>query len=148
MLLISHRGNLYGPNSARENAPDYIDHAIDKKYHVEVDLWKFGEHVLLGHDYGQYEISLDWLGQRQEHLWIHCKNVQALELMTKTTLNYFWHNNDDYTMTSKGFIWAYPGKQKVGRTCILVMPDSIWTKEYVTKEKPFGICSDFVGNYK
>ena len=39
MILISHRGNLNGPNEDRENSPYYIMEAIDDGYDVEVDLW-------------------------------------------------------------------------------------------------------------
>ena len=24
--------------------------------------------------------------------------------------NYFWHQEDDYTLTSEGYVWVYPGK--------------------------------------
>ena len=37
-ILISHRGNVTGPNSDRENHPDYIDRAIEKGFDVEVDI--------------------------------------------------------------------------------------------------------------
>ena len=30
--------------------------------------------------------------------------------MSKMNCHYFWHQEDDYTITSKGIIWAYPGK--------------------------------------
>ena len=27
------------------------------------------------------------------------------------SLNYFWHQTDDFTLTSHGYIWTYPGKK-------------------------------------
>ena len=39
MKLISHRGNLEGPNPERENHPDYIYGALQAGYDVEIDVW-------------------------------------------------------------------------------------------------------------
>jgi len=38
MKLISHRGNLFGPNPTNENNPDYILNAIELGYDVEIDV--------------------------------------------------------------------------------------------------------------
>lgn len=54
-MLISHRGNLNGPDS-RENHPDYIDTAIESGYQVEIDL-RFDGNFYLGHDDPQYKVS-------------------------------------------------------------------------------------------
>lgn len=47
MILISHRGNLYGENFLDENNPSYIDVAISKGYDVEVDVWCIKENIFL-----------------------------------------------------------------------------------------------------
>jgi hypothetical protein len=150
MKLISHRGNIEGPNSLEENNPVYIDLAIEKGYDVEIDIWydHFDNSFYLGHDEPQYAISLYWLAQRMDNLWIHCKNIDALFHFVHNTggYNYFWHQEDDYTLTSKGYIWTYPGKSYTPKS-IVVMPE--WNN---TVEKFFdldifgayGICSDYV----
>ena len=71
MVLISHRGNLYGPNPERENEPKYIHEAITKGYDVEIDVWVVEGVLFLGHDKPQYDITQDWLNKRYKHLWIH-----------------------------------------------------------------------------
>ena len=38
MLLIAHRGNINGPDKAKENHPDYINKAIEAGYNVEIDI--------------------------------------------------------------------------------------------------------------
>ena len=38
MILISHRGNINGPNPEMENNPEYIQKALDLGYDVEVDV--------------------------------------------------------------------------------------------------------------
>jgi hypothetical protein len=54
MILVSHRGNISGPNKERENSPQYIQEALDLKYDVEVDVW-VNDEIWLGHD-NQFEI--------------------------------------------------------------------------------------------
>ena len=39
MILISHRGNIDGPNPKLENSPEYIQLAMEKGFDVEVDVW-------------------------------------------------------------------------------------------------------------
>lgn len=147
MILISHRGNVNGPNEVRENSPYYIMEALEAGYDVEIDLWSRNGILYLGHDTYQYEIDLNWIEERINRLWVHCKNIQALEIANwfaqRKDLHYFWHQKDTVTLTSKGYIWAYPGKQPIENS-IAVMPelfnDSI--------SKCSGVCSDFVEKYK
>lgn len=148
MLLISHRGNLSGPNESLENNPEHLEHVM-QKYSVEVDLRVHKNKLYLGHDECQYEIKYDWLFKNYPLLWIHCKNVEALEYCSKTVfLHYFWHNTDDYTITNKNVIWAYPGKRKVNEFTILVMPEQHWSEKEILSFEPYGICSDYVEAYK
>ncbi len=83
MILISHRGNINGKNTEKENHPDYIDDAIKLGYDVEIDIWVIDGNFYLGHDGPQYNISLDWLSDRIDRLWIHCKNIEAIERFYK-----------------------------------------------------------------
>jgi len=151
MKLIAHRGNINGPNSSLENQPETIDNAIELGFDVEVDIRydTFDEQFYLGHDDPQYIVTPYWLAQRMEKLWIHCKNIDALyHFATKTGgYNYFWHQEDDYTLTSKGYIWTYPGKTYTSKS-IIVMPETVINKNNLKDMKGyncFGICSDFVG---
>lgn len=144
MILISHRGNLTGPNSCLENSPQAIIKATECGYDCEIDVWKKDDNFYLGHDVPIYKIEKDFL--RNKMLWIHCKNFEALtDLISDETIisNVFFHNNDSYTITSKGIIWAYP-LMKVDDNCIIVM------KHYDDESKSLqvkGICSDYVSFY-
>jgi hypothetical protein len=57
--------------------------------------------------------------------------------------NYFWHEEDTVTLTSRGAIWAYPGKQPI-KGSIAVMPE-IYDDNL---NDCIGICSDNVKKYK
>lgn len=144
MILISHRGNINGRSELYENSPNYIDSAIKKGYDVEVDIWLSNGNFYLGHDNPQYEISLEWLSERKDNLWIHCKNIESIEKFNilNDNYNYFWHQEDTVTLTSKNFIWAYPGNQPI-KNSISVLPELFNdnTSECI------GICSDYIQNY-
>jgi hypothetical protein len=75
MILISHRGNIDGKKPHFENSPSYIDEAIELGYDVEVDLWLVNDKFYLGHDEPQYEIDFKWIEDRDDRLWVHCKNI-------------------------------------------------------------------------
>ena len=143
--LISHRGNLNGPLPKEENNPGYIDRAIRRGFQVEIDLWKEGDKLFLGHDAPTYITDMDWLIKRQDVLWIHCKNIESLEYMSRWYLNYFWHEGDKYTLTSKLWVWAYPNQKtstKYNRT-VAVLPE--WEDTDVSEFA--GICSDYIERY-
>lgn len=145
MKIICHRANLDGPSS-NENKCEYIDKCIEYFFDVEVDLWSLDNSLYLGHDEPQYKVDLEFLASRNNSLWIHCKNLNALNFLSSSDIsfNYFWHQNDDYTLTSKGFIWAYPGK-KLTKQSICVMPE--WDNPNFEKpiefENMLGICTDY-----
>ena len=146
MILISHRGNLEGKTNV-ENHPKRIDDVIKFGFDVEIDL-RFSDNALfLGHDEPQYKIDLDWLLERKNNLWVHCKDLISVEYLvnskSKSELNFFFHDIDLCTITSKGYIWVLPGHQPI-KSSISVMPE-------INKEEIFqciGICSDFIKSYK
>jgi hypothetical protein len=144
MILISHRGNINGKKEELENKPQYIDESLSLGYDVEVDVWFIDGIFYLGHDNPQYGISLDWLYERKDKLWVHCKNVESIEKFNtlNENYNYFWHQEDTVTLTSKNFIWAYPGKQPI-KNSISVLPELFNDNTSVC----IGICSDYIHNY-
>ena len=143
MILISHRGNIDGKIPENENNPNYIDDALSLGYDVEIDLWFIDGKTYLGHDEPQYEIDDDWLGERIDKIWVHCKNIESLNWIRSTNLHYFWHETDTVTLTSKNYIWAYPGKQPIVGS-IAVMPEL----ENDNVLLCIGICSDYIKRYK
>jgi hypothetical protein len=147
MILISHRGNIDGKQHILENQPNYILKAIEQGYDVEIDIW-YTDKFMLGHDKPQYTFPFDLLEKFYTKLWIHCKNIEAITKIKhnyelNTRLNYFWHEHDTITLTSKGYIWAYPGKQPI-QNSIAVMPE-LGNDDI---SKCGGVCSDFIINYK
>jgi hypothetical protein len=143
MILISHRGNLTGRIPNNENHPNYIDEAINAGFDVEVDMWWVDGRVYLGHDNPQYEVDNEWLVDRADKLWVHCKNVELLNWIRSTILHWFWHESDTMVLTSKNYMWVHSGKQPIVGS-IAVMPE-IYNDDI---SKCIGVCSDYINNYK
>jgi glycerophosphoryl diester phosphodiesterase len=152
MKLIAHRGNINGPNKELENTEEYIISAIKQGFYAEIDVWLYNDLLYLGHDKLENITSLKFLQEYSEKLYIHCKNINALNYLIKfKELNLFFHNTDDATLTRNGEIWTYPSKQ-LFENSICVMPEwNIHNLEEI-KEKLkelykydiIGICSDYL----
>lgn len=142
MLIISHRGNLEGENESTENSPSQIETAINFGYDVEIDLWLIDNDFMLGHDKPEHPISLDWLVSNEKILWVHCKNFEAIDYLSKNqiNLNYFFHDSDDLTLTSRNFMWIYP-KKTYSNNSVIVCKDVDEFANYL-KKPPFGVCTD------
>lgn len=144
MLIISHRGNLSGPNTAYygENHPSSIRHALWDGYEAEVDVWLIDNKFILGHDKPEFEVDDSFF--YNDRLWVHCKNIEALyKLKNNPLINAFFHDQDDCTLTSQGFIWTYPKNLLITNKSIAVMPELVPDWDY---SKAFGICTDFCKN--
>jgi hypothetical protein len=134
MRIISHRGNLNGPNPSTENREETIITAIQYGFECEIDVWLINGRLWLGHDGPESETSLEFLSTYTSSLWIHCKNLNAL-IALKDTFNCFFHDKDTYTLTSKGFIWGNIGSPTT-ESVICVMPPG-------HHGICLGVCTDF-----
>ncbi len=135
MILISHRGNLNGKTDD-ENKPKYIEEAISQDFDVEIDVWYIEDEFWLGHDIPQYKIEENFL--ENPRLWCHAKSIDTLYKMTSNSLIHcFWHQEDDVTLTSRGYLWTYPGKQLTKKS-ICVLPEKRFEAEMA------GVCSDYI----
>lgn len=140
MKWISHRGNLTGPDPSRENHPDQLNYVIEQGYDVEVDVWKIHDTLYLGHDEPLYPVSLEFLNR--DSIWCHAKNLDALEYLLNKGVHCFFHENDRFTLTSRGFIWTYPNQNLTEKSISVVLE-----KDF-KNIKCFGVCGDFVEIWK
>jgi hypothetical protein len=144
MIFISHRGNLEGPSPQNENKIAYIKHILDlTQFHVEVDVWCINNILYLGHDEPGEIVPTEWFSSLR--FWFHAKNVEALQYLQRLhRVKYFWHQEDDYTLTSNHKIWTYPGKQLVAGS-VAVVPEVSYTGNLWDCH---AICTDYVYKYK
>ena len=102
----------------------------------------------LGHDSHDYKVSWKWIANRHDHLWIHCKDITTLYEFSKykhAGYQYFWHQKDDFTLTSNNYIWTYPGKP-YSPNSIIVMPETYMKIRDIKNLKVYdcyGICTDY-----
>lgn len=138
--FIAHRGNTQGPRPDQENRPAYIQKAhAELGCDVEVDVWLVDGGLWLGHDKPQYAVDEAFL--RQPFLWRHAKNMAALQFLTARGLHCFWHQEDAYTITSRRFVWCYPGST-LGTGSVAVMPERADYTQTDMEAASF-VCSDY-----
>lgn len=173
MKIISHRGNLTGPHTAKygENHPESIKYILrETPYDVEIDVWKINDVLFLGHDSKKFVVPEDLFNSNQnldvlDRIWVHCKNIEALNwfITQSSMMNVFFHDKDSVTIVYvSGHIWGHPNIGATGphwehfsdlvkKNYIQVLPER--TYEYVGLEKfiprldsfndLFGVCTDY-----
>jgi hypothetical protein len=141
MLKISHRGNINGPDTDNENKPEHILKVL-ANYDCEVDVWADKGRFFLGHDKPQYDIDFTFL--TIPGLWCHAKNLEALYRLIKfPDIIVFYHDVDNFTLTSNKFIWTYPDKQTSPNSIIVDTSKDWFSKKY----NCFGVCVDYINEY-
>lgn len=159
MRIISHRGNLDGPNPSYENHPEYINGAISNGFKVEVDLWEtVGDATgafYLGHDepiHKLFEFSYD-------HIY-HCKDLRTFLYMDSLGIypkfEFFYHTEEAIVHTSYNWRWIHPNFLRVAslvkrpeklNKSIAVLPEQTdLTNEELMRFG--GICTDYPLQYK
>ena len=141
MILISHRGNVNGREPSLENGDKYCQEAIDEGYNVEIDVHWYEGIFWTGHDRPQYRVNTDFL--KKKEVWCHAKDIEALYHLQKIEAHCFFHQSDNVTLTSKGYIWTNP-LHKLTDNSICVLPEL----QRVDYTEAAGLCSDFVERYK
>lgn len=143
MKLISHRGNLNGPELSNENLLSSIEKVINLGFDCEIDFWSIGKKFFLGHDKPETEISLSFLSEHKDYLWVHCKNLQALDqiLDLPFELQAFWHQSDFFTLTTNGYIWTFPGQPTTTRSILVNLGQDVIELKQL---EVYGICSDYI----
>jgi hypothetical protein len=148
MILISHRGNIKNSEPENENNPEYIQKALDQDYQVMIDLRIKDNKLYLGENEPTYLLDLNWFEKYHKRLWLRCRDIEVIEKLHELDsrglyLNYFWHENDTLTITSKGNFWINSGKQPI-KGGIAYLPEI--NDEDISQS--LGICSDTIEVYK
>lgn len=144
-LIISHRGNISGPNEKTENHPDQIRYAIQQGFYVECDVWYDGSKFALGHDKPQYQVPPEFF--YNDRLFIHAKSILTLHKLIKTAAaDIFTHDQDLCALTKNGLIWShYKYKTLITDKSVAVLPE---LAEDWDISNAYGICTDFPNKYK
>jgi hypothetical protein len=146
MIKIAHRGLTNGFDEIGENNPINLISAISQGFNVEVDIWMNEDGIYLGHDKPVYKIDKDFLKDIEKETWFHCKNIEALGYFSNNMPynNFFWHQNDDYTLTSNGYIWTYPGKTLTNKSIVVILEPM----DLSVFKDVYGVCTKYLINNK
>lgn len=147
MKLISHRGNINSIKPELENRILYIQEAIDLEYDVEIDIRLIDKKLFLGHDTPDDEVSLQWLLDRKNNLWIHTKNFEALSYLIDCDLKVFYHQKEQHAIINNcNIIWSHNIDDANEKSIIPLLSINDIIK--FNKKNVYGICSDYVGTIK
>jgi hypothetical protein len=144
MIFIAHRGNINGPIKELENDPYYITDALNRGFHVEVDVRVQNGIFALGHDEPQYIIDRSFL--KDDRIWCHAKNVEAIDELINLGVHWFWHDSDDCTLTSRGWVWTHP-KAKLSTLMSIRVDPNVRDRDALEKHAA-GVCSDYVADLR
>lgn len=142
MIKISHRGNINGRITEKENHPNFIDDAISFGFDVEIDVrWNSG--LYLGHDFAQYKISLNWLYERRGKLWVHAKDIWSMQDVIDSPIRCFFHEKERHVMISNcNYIWSHDLSEATSKSIIPLL-----SKEDINLFSIYpyvaGICTDY-----
>lgn len=124
---IAHRGNIAGPNAAKENQPEYVNEALRRDFQVLVDVWYVNGEWMLGSQSPDIHIELVFL--KNKSIWCHAKNTEALRMLE--------------SLGDKVNLFTYDGK-------IIMLPEKVeptCTEEELNNNY-VGMCSDYVYYYR
>lgn len=142
MIKISHRGLIKGPNPNGENNPVDLIGAISMGFDVETDVWLTDEGLFLGHDNPEHPIDKEFIEAIKDEAWFHCKNLEALSYFVNEIpdAKFFWHQEDDYALTSNGYIWTYPGKPITNKSIVVLLEPA----DLTLFEDAYGVCTKYL----
>lgn len=164
MEIISHRGNLDGPDPSRENTIEAITGAMALGYSVEFDVRMLDGYFYFGHDKPQMPIDLAALSELNQVydgiLYAHCKTVGSLQKFSSCPdLHYeisrcsiipFFHDIDECVLLINGQVWIHP---RVQLTADIMLERTIYVSPGMIEPGNLnglidGICTDYPNSIK
>jgi len=145
--ILLHRGNN-GLDNLNENDPATINIRNTEGYAVECDIWFRDNKWYLGHDVPEYEVFdiKGFLSERSN--LIHAKDGETFAKLVKYCRErgfnneIFYHTSEDYVISTRGTIIAYPGKELYDKN-LCMMPENIGRSITGIEQKNIGeVCSD------
>ena len=153
-IIIAHRGLINGPCNINENKPDHISKNFSAFPRIinEIDIW-INDQIFLGHDKPSYKVNLEFIKKNSSKLILHIKyinnnSIKALNNLEEilNSCHTFSHEEDDFTITSKNWIWSHP-RRGIEENCIVVMPEKFLNfnsdEDLILLKKAKGICTDY-----
>lgn len=163
MKIISHRGNLTGPDPEKENTIEAIEKALSLGYDVEIDVWYLGDSFWLGHDKPErkFDILNLFVWAEKGDIYLHCKDHRSILMFLEDKANQipnvypFVHDKDPCILLRDDIVWVHPeyvaGFQSIPKRCIAVLPrckNLVNIAEDLVLTKFLGVCTDYPENVR
>jgi|TARA_R110002074_G_scaffold162057_2_gene320486 hypothetical protein len=143
-IFIAHRGNINGVNPEEENTLSYLRRAHEFGYGVECDLQVHNDVLYFGHDEPQEPVDYHFISQ--PNVFCHAKSVDTMIVLLNSGVHCFYHQKDDMTLTSFGYMWCYPGFHPKDKRAIWLDLGNIPIPSI--DKKIYGICGDNINVFK
>ena len=83
-----------------------------------------------------------------DKLWCHAKTPLTLAMLIDLQMHCFFHVEDDVTLTSKNFIWTFPGESLTNRSIAVFDSRNTYSMKRLKKVSVAGICSDYIDDFR
>ena len=152
MIVISHRGNLTGPDG--DCRYDKVRRALDLGFDVELDVRSRDGELFVGHDRMLYPLSDLTLTEREaSRVWFHAKDWRAAAAVGASGRLCFCHGDEESAFVANGYghvLWMHPrvnpelSAADGIRDKVLLDVDGHPRVEYAAlQDLPFAICTDW-----
>lgn len=142
-MIVSHRGNLTGPDIKYENTIGQVMYALSFGFFVEIDVWKLeGEDFFrMGHDKPRLGEAIPLNFLEDEKLFCHCKNEEAYQFLKNNDKVKAFQHEDEPLVHIKNFKWLHSSNNSKPDNSIKVILGEI--NEIESLKCYTGICTDY-----
>ena len=142
-IIISHLGNINGPEPERENTFSYIQAARKAGWHVCMRvIFRYGK-FLLPHANGYDVIQPAFLAR--QHYWSCALSPETVDALCEINAHCFLAAAEHPTLTSAQFVWTPPPHYLTPRA-IALFPEA-GPENWLSTSEPAGVCSDYPAQY-
>jgi hypothetical protein len=141
-IIISHLGNIDGPNPQQENKLSYVEAALKAGWHVCVDVVFHYGTFILPYDGGFNSVSPGFLSKQR--VWCRAHDPDTLDALCNINAHSFLATQG-LALTSSQFVWTLPGHVLTPRS-IAVHPEAA-DRDWLPQFEPAGLCSDVPARY-
>ncbi len=144
MTIIANNGNLKGPCEF-SGTQKQIELAIKTGFDVKIDITLQDNGFFSGNP-PEHKIELDFLRKNVNSLWLHCRNIEALDFFNTDggDFNCFWLQYDDYAFTSHQYLLVPPSMTIPKEYGVALHPE---LDEFWSLKDAWGILTDYPSEY-
>ncbi len=151
MLIISHRGNLNGPEGSGDCDRDRVLLALRLGFDVEIDVRCHQRECWVGHDEPLYRLS-ELVVPISARIWFHAKDLESFRQVVSHGRMAFAHAVDAFVpVVNTDAIWVHPNQNenvlfqetKVDDLVLLDVAGYPRLDQGKLQRFPFAVCTDW-----